>query len=157
MPFPTADFLSRLSAERAILKEFVSQLETEQKILTEGDAEKLLALSENKVRIAQELARLIQARRNDLQAAGVKIGDGALITWLKANVPGSLPVWQDILKLAEQLQYLNSTNGTLIQSRLRHNQQALSVLHSAANSTHGLYGADGQPQAPSSGRILGSV
>lgn len=149
--------MSGLNAECASLRKFVSLLEEEQKILVEGDAEKLLELSENKARAAQSLAQLIQARKNNLLALGVKPGNGEILSWLRANLPASLPVWQDILKLAEQLQYLNSTNGTLLQARLRHNQQALTMLHNAANSAQGLYGADGQPQLPSSGRILGSV
>jgi flagella synthesis protein FlgN len=157
MPSTVADFVSRLNAERSALKEFVTLLETEQQALIGGDAEQLLALSEKKTQAVQELSGMAQSRKNDLQAFGVQIGDGAVMKWLRANAAGSLSAWQDIQKLAEQLQYLNRTNGVLIQSRLRHNQQALTVLHNAANSAHGLYGADGQPRIPSSGRILGSV
>lgn len=157
MAVQLADFVSRLHAEHAALKKFVSLLETEQQTLINGDAEQLLGLSENKTRLAQELGSLVQARKNDLQELGVESGEGRVLAWLRANAAGSLPLWQDIVKLAEQLQYLNHTNGILIQSRLRHNQQALTVLHNAANSAHGLYGADGQPKLSSPGRIIGSV
>lgn len=154
---PVAEFASRLDAERTALRAFVSLLETEQQALIVGNVEQLLALSESKAQAVLELNRLAQARKDELFAHGVEIGDGAVRVWLRTNVAGAVPLWEEILKLAEQLQYLNRTNGMLLQTKLRHNQQALTVLHNAANSAHGLYGADGQPRLSSAGRILGSV
>lgn len=154
---PVAEFASRLDAERTALRAFVSLLETEQLALIGGDVEQLLALSDGKARAVQQLSQLAQARKDELLAHGVEIGDGAVRAWLRTNVAGAVPLWEEILKLAEQLQYLNRTNGMLLQTKLRHNQQALTVLHNAANSAHGLYGADGQPRLSSAGRILGSV
>jgi len=155
------DFDSRLSAERDALKAFVALLETEQQALIEGHTEQLLALSDSKTQAVHELSKLANARKNDLLMHRVEIAARGIEAWLKIHSANSLSTWQDIQQLAEQLQYLNRTNGTLIQTKLRHNQQALTALHNAAsntaNSTHGLYGADGQPHLPSSGRILGSV
>jgi len=151
------EFTSRLDSERDALRAFVTLLKAEQQALIEGHVEQLLALSDSKIQAANELSKLVNARKNDLLAHGAEIKAGGIAVWLKAHAAGSLPVWQDIQQLAEQVQYLNRTNGTLIQTKLRHNQQALTVLHNAANSAHGLYGADGQPHLPSSGRILGSV
>ncbi len=154
---PATDFISRLNAERDALKAFVTLLEAEQQDLIEGHTEQLLALSESKTQAVHELSKLASARKNDLLAHGAEIKAGGIAAWLQTYAAGSLPVWQELQQLAEQVQYLNRTNGTLIQTKLRHNQQALTVLHNAANSAHGLYGADGQPHLPSSGRILGSV
>ena len=55
------------------------------------------------------------------------------------------------------MQNLNRINGALIQTKLRNNQQALTILLNVANSAQGLYGADGQTHISSSRRILGSV
>lgn len=151
------DFTSRLNTERAALRSLVTLLETEQRALIEGHTEQLLELSEKKTQAVQELSKLAHARINELRPHDAAIQASGIITWLKAYAPNSPPVWQDIQKLAEQMQYLNRTNGTLIQTKLRHNQEALAVLHGTVNSTHGLYGANGQPHLHSSSRILGSV
>jgi flagella synthesis protein FlgN len=58
--------------------------------------------------------------------------------------------------LANQAQQLNTTNGELIQSRMRYNQQALGVLFSSSKNASNLYGPDGQANMGSSGRHLGS-
>ena len=151
------DFTARLKTERDALKAFVTLLKTEQQALIDGHTEQLLALSDSKTEAVHELSKLTNARKNDMLAHGAKTETGGIAAWLQAYAAGSLPIWQEIQMLAEQLQHLNRTNGTLIQTKLRHNQQALTALHNAANSAHGLYGADGQQQLPSSGRILGSV
>ena len=154
---PATDFVSRLNAERDALKAFVTLLKTEQQALIDGHTEQLEALSESKTQAVHELSKLATARKHDLAAHGAEIKAGGIAAWLQTYAAGSQPVWQELLQLAEEVQYLNRVNGTLIQTKLRHNQQALTALHNAANSAHGLYGADGQPHLPSSGRILGSV
>jgi flagella synthesis protein FlgN len=111
-----------------------------------------LTLSEAKAQAASQLLELSNARRKAL------LGDSpdSMETWLARHAPGSLPAWSEIRKLAGQAQQLNSTNGELINSRMRHNQQALSVLQNAAKSAAGLYGPDGQANIGSTGRHLGS-
>lgn len=154
---PATDFTSRLNAERDALRSLVTLLETEQQALIDGKAEQLLPLSDSKTQAVHALSKLANARKNDLLTHAAAIKASGIVAWLQAHAAGSLPVWQDIQQLAEQMQNLNRTNGTLIQSKLRNNQQALAVLLNVTNSTQGLYGADGQPQLSSSGRILGSV
>lgn len=154
---PTADFTSRLHAERDALKEFVALLETEQQVLLEGNIEQLSALTNNKTQAAHELSKLGSARISDLLARGAKSGNSGITAWLQAHIPDCLPVWLSIQQLAEQAQQLNRTNGVLIQTKQRHNQQALAVLQNAAQSASGLYGPDGQTRLPTSGRTLGSV
>lgn len=153
----TADIDSRLKTERDALRAFVALLEAEQHALIDGQTEQLLALSDNKIQAVHELGKLANARKEGLLSQGAGTGAGDIARWLQMHAVSSLPVWKDIQQFAEQVQYLNRINGTLIQTRLRQNQQALTALHTAANSAHGLYGADGQPHLPSSGRILGSV
>jgi flagella synthesis protein FlgN len=154
---PATDFISRLNAERDGLKSLVTLLETEQQALIDGKTEQLLTLSDSKTLAVQELSKLANARKNDQITHGAEIKAKGIVAWLQTYAAGSLPVWQDIQQLVEQMQYLNRTNGTLIQAKLRHNQQALMVLLNTTNNTQGLYGADGQPHLPSSSRILGSV
>lgn len=148
--------ISRLNAERDALKAFVTLLETEQQTLVDGRVEELLALSDRKTQAAQELSQLANARKTSLLAQGAKTDSGGITAWLQAHAANALPAWQDIQQLAERMRQLNNTNGTLIQTRMRHNQQALIVLHNAANSAGALYGRDGQPHIPTSGRTLGS-
>lgn len=153
----TADFTSRLQAERDALKAFVTLLETEQQALISGNTEQLLTLADSKVLAAQELSKLANVRSDELRARAGKMESGGMTAWLRANAANRLPVWHDILQLAEQAQQLNRTNGVLIQTKLRHNQQALMTLQNAAHGTNSLYGPDGQPNLSASGRTLGSV
>jgi flagella synthesis protein FlgN len=153
----TANFISHLHAERDALRAFVTLLETEQQALLSGQTEQLPPLSESKIQAAQELNKLENMRRNELLAHGVAIETESINIWMQLHARESLPIWSEIQQLAARAQQLNLNNGTLIQTRLRHNQQALTVLHNAANSAHGLYGPDGQPHHPTSGRTLGSV
>jgi len=151
------DFGSRLIAERDALKSLIEILETEQKCLIDGDTDKLLDLSDRKTNTVHAIAKLASSRKDDLLLNETEIKAQGIIAWLQHYDADSLPIWTDIQYLAEQMQNLNRTNGILIQTKLRHNQQALAVLLNATNNTHGLYGADGQPHLRSSSRILGSV
>ncbi len=154
---PAADLIACLQAEHDAWKGFVTLLETEQQALVSGNTEQLLALVDSKVLAAQSLGKLANERRESLLACGGKVETDGLTSWLQTNAANSLPVWNGILQLSEQAQQLNRTNGILIQTRLRQNQQALMVLQNATDSTNGLYGPDGQPSMSASGRTLGSV
>jgi len=151
------DFISRLNAERDALREFVKLLETEQQALIDGQTEQLLSLADSKTQVVQALSKLADARKNDQRIHSAEIQASGIVAWIQAQATDSLPVWQDIQQLVEQMQYVNRINGTLIQTKLRHNQQALAVLLNTAKSSYGLYGADGMTRPPSHGRILGSV
>jgi flagella synthesis protein FlgN len=146
------EFLSNLNDECASLRAFVVLLEDEQRTLLGQHTEELLRLAETKIQLANNIARLSETRERYLPQ-----GKRDMVEWLKQNVPQGLPLWQEARQLAAHVQRLNQTNGELIQIKLRYNQQALSVLYGAAQSTAGLYGADGQPNLPSGSRTLGSV
>ncbi len=151
-----ADLSRCLYAEREALISFVALLEVEQQALIGADTDKLLALSDSKIQAANELGKLAIERKNELNARGAPEEAGSTATWLQSNALELLPIWRGIQQLAGKAQQMNRTNGILIQSRLRHNQQALTALQNAARSTNGLYGPDGQPHLETSGRILGS-
>lgn len=153
----TADLSASLFAEQDAWRSFISLLETEQQALLGGNTEQLLALSESKMRAAGELGKLTESHKNELRARGAINGAGGVAAWLQAHAANLLPAWRTIQQLAGQAQQLNRTNGILIQTKLRYNQQALAALQQAAHKAGGLYGPDGQPNLTSSGRILGSV
>jgi len=146
------DAILLLNKELAELRKFVAVLDSERQALLNNDTDSLLTLSEAKTQAAGQLMEMGNARRKALLASS---GD-SMETWLTRHAPGSLTVWSEIRKLAAQAQNLNNTNGELINSRMRHNQQALSALQSAAKSAAGLYGPDGQANISSTGRHLGS-
>ncbi len=158
MNTPSDNFKSHFQTERDALKAFVSLLESEQESLLGGDTDKLVPLVESKTKAVHELNTLAASRRNGLLSHGVPVEASSGITdWLQSNAVSSVPLWREIQQLAEQAQHLNRSNGLLIQNRLRHNQQMLSALFTAANSANNLYGPDGQARVSGGGRTLGNV
>lgn len=146
------DALQNLNKELAELRKFVALLTSEQQSLLNNDTDSLLALSETKTQAANLLMEMGNSRRKTL----LTNSKDSMEMWIARHAPNSLAVWNEIRKLAAQAQHLNSTNGELIQSRMRHNQQALSVLYNSSKSAAGLYGPDGQANISNSGRHLGS-
>jgi flagella synthesis protein FlgN len=153
----TAEFISHMNEERTALRAFIRLLETEQQALLNEQTEQIQALADDKTKMVEELTKLVNARRNGMLTRGIKIEPGGMETWLQAHTAINLPVWHDIRQLATHAQHMNRTNGELIQVKMRYNQQTLTMLHNAAHNANGLYGPDGQPSLPVSGRILNSV
>lgn len=148
-PPSASNLLARLNDERDALRTFVVLLEQEQKALIGTDTDALLALAEEKTHESDKIQALARARRESLP--------DSLTTekWLQTNSPTGLALWHEIRQLAEQAQRQNHINGELIQLKMRYNQQALVALVGATQHAAGIYGADGQPSLPSSGRALG--
>lgn len=142
--------LARLSSERDALRAFVVLLEREQEALLGTDTDALLPLAEKKTKDSDNIHALARERRESLP--------DSLSTekWLQANSPAGLALWHEVRQLAEQAQRQNRLNGELIQLKMRYNQQALVALVGATQHAAGIYGADGQPTLPTSGRTLGS-
>lgn len=148
----TANAIFELNNELAELRKFVALLNSEQQSLLSNDSENLLLLSEAKTQAANKLFEIGNTRRKTLFSGNTD----NMETWVGKHAPNQRPQWSEIRKLAEQAQHLNNINGELIQSRMRHNQQALGVLYNSSKSAAGLYGPDGQANINSSGRHLGS-
>lgn len=146
-----AELLSNVNEESVTLRAFVILLENEQRTLLGQHSDELLQLAETKIQLANKIAALSVSRRKLLPP-----GTGNTEEWLKRNAAHGLPAWHEARQLAAHVHSLNQTNGELIQIKLRYNQQALGVLYGAAQNAAGLYGADGQPNLPSSSRTLGS-
>jgi flagella synthesis protein FlgN len=145
-----------LAAEHTALLNFVALLEREQEMLVANLADQLLELSERKLNDAVGLNAIVQTNRTLLENNIPQLGIDSIHAWLRTHSPEGLAIWQKTILLAQRSQQLNRTNGELIQMKLRHNQQSLSVLSNAVNKAS-LYGPDGQPNfSPGSGRSLGS-
>lgn len=148
----SSNAIAQLNTELAELRKFVALLSTEQQSLLNNDTDTLLTLSDSKTQAANQLMEIGNVRRKALFTAHINNMDA----WIEKNAPGSKTLWSEIRQLADQAQQLNSTNGELIQSRMRHNQQALGVLYNSSKSAAGLYGPDGQANLNNSGRHLGT-
>jgi len=156
MPDQATQILTALTSERTALQQFVVLLEHEQNLLLQNDTDELLALSEKKSDRALSLNKLAETRRELLSQIIPKMTVDATQDWLKRHAPLGFTAWLEIREMTTRAQQLNSTNGELIQMKMRHNQQSLNALTSAANKAS-LYGRDGQTSfTPGSGRSLGN-
>ncbi len=144
--------VTQLNTELAEFSKFVALLTTEQESLLNNDTDTLLTLSESKTQAAKLLMEIGNARRKTLFNGTIN----NMEAWIEKNSPNCKSLWHEIRALAEQSQQLNITNGELIQSRMRHNQQALGVLYNSSKSAAGLYGRDGQANLHNYGRHLGT-
>ncbi len=147
-----------ISAELGVLRQFIDVLQREQTALTEGSTDSLMALAQEKVRYAEQLAALHKDRDARLLAAGLGSGRIGMQSWREAS---DMPVkvqneLLNVIELAQESRRLNELNGKLVADRLQHNQLALNVLLTAAKQST-LYGPDGQTHLGPSGRTLGSA
>jgi flagella synthesis protein FlgN len=151
--FDQSSLAPQLKVEGDALRAFIILLENEQQVLLSQDSESLLTLAEAKTQAAKKLTEIANARRRQLNLAAA---NADMTHWIQKFAPEFRGVWDDILQLAARAHHLNQTNGEVIQLKLRSNQKALSALLGAAQGAAGLYGRDGQPNLPISGRTLGN-
>jgi len=152
----SAALLTALSTELSALQAFVTLLEREQNMLMDNQTDQLIELAEQKASDAIKLNQIAESRISLLQPHIPQLNTQTIESWLSQNRPEALPIWLIISDRTQHAQQLNQTNGELIQMKLRHNQQALTVLSNAVNKV-GVYGRNGQPNfSPGSGRSLGS-
>lgn len=151
--FISAELPSHLKNESSALRAFVELLKKEQEALLIQDSDLLLALAEEKTLATQKIVELSNRRRQSLT---FKASNLDTTEWIENNAPGCRSAWAEIRELAARAHQINQTNGEVIQLRLRSNQKALTILLSATENAAGLYGRDGQPNLPISGRTLGS-
>lgn len=157
----TSDLVKNLQAELLTFQGFIQILQTEQDSLVHGNVDPLLELSRLKSEKAFILSQLADHRTRYISAQGYPPKQGSMGQWMKQQqhdpeLPRITELWAQLLELAESAQQLNNTNGSMIDIRLRNNQQALSILQTAAKQS-ALYGADGHTQALGLGRPIGKV
>lgn len=147
-----------LQQELTALDQFIALLQREQKALVAADVQALLPLTEDKLKLSEQLNALARARGAALAQAGYAADANGVRQWLAGQPRAIAAAWGKLLDKAHTAQRLNETNGKLINTHLQHNQQALTALMNASNQSS-VYGPDGQPRigsAPAQ-RIIGKV
>jgi flagella synthesis protein FlgN len=151
-----AVFAALIKAEYDGFQEFLQLLQQEQGALIKGDVDQLLQLAASKSELIEKLAGFSAQRIKCISAAGCESsasGVAAYLDTIQAQA-ATRELWGKLLDLAREADQVNRSNGILIDTRLRHNQQTLSVLHSATNPAASLYGPDGQISGAAGGRRL---
>ncbi|OIQ73914.1 FlgN protein [mine drainage metagenome] len=148
--------LSAFQTELAAVESFIEVLQREQTSLVTINVDQLIALSTEKLKQAEQLGRLAQARVAALERLGVAADRAHMEAWLADQPQELAAAWNALIEATKRAQWINQSNGRLIETQLQHNQQALNTLVSAANQSS-VYGADGQPRTtyPASQRSLG--
>lgn len=124
--------------------------------MVNADANRLALITADKIKQAEVLNGLARVRVAALEKLGVQSDRANVEVWLKSQSNEMAIAWNDLLDAAKTAQQLNQSNGLLIESQLRNNQQALNTLIGAANQA-AVYGPDGHPSTsyPTSQRTLG--
>ncbi|HYL18577.1 MAG TPA: flagellar protein FlgN, partial [Burkholderiales bacterium] len=140
--------------------EFCQLLEAEHASLQRSDVEELLKITQLKLDKVDRLAELATVRTRYLDSAGLTTGREGMVNWM-ARLAGAEAsevsnVWRELVDFAAKARTLNDSNGTLITTRMSHNQAALAAMQSAAR-THSLYGPDGQASVATGNRNLGTA
>lgn len=150
--------LAELREERAAMQAFLDLLHREQECLLSGDADGVGTQVEHKTACLRRLAGYAERRRVFLQAQQLSPDRQGMAAWLDAqeNPAALAAAWQDLLEVTHQACRANDTNGILIATRLQANQQALSVLVTAARGGQ-LYGRNGQAVGSWDPRRLGAA
>lgn len=153
-----ADFAADLKAEIEALHQFITILKSEQDALTEGNIDKLFEISRQK---SEQVIRLSQlsAGHFSQQSEANDTPEDIARTFQKADPDEKYALaksWERLSELAKQAKHLNRQNGVMIETQLKHNQQALAILQEAAMQ-NSLYGPDGHSRGLGTGRQLGKI
>ncbi|MBI1395281.1 MAG: flagellar protein FlgN [Betaproteobacteria bacterium] len=154
-------FVDSLRQEREGFARFLSLLHAESAALLRGDVAELLELAQQKSDQVARLGTLGETRRSFLEQEGFGTDRVGMAEWLIVHGgrdQASLSaLWNALLADAENAKALNTTNGILIESRLRFNQAALATLRGAMQQAT-LYGPDGSPDLQGNAtRALGTA
>lgn len=153
---PDIVFSTLVNAELAGFQEFNHLLKKEQGALIKGEIEQLTVFSAKKSELVSKLAELGAQRIRLITLAGYENNASGISAYLDAiqAQKSTRALWEKLLDTAREVEQVNLNNGILIDTHLRHNQQTLSVLQSAANPVSSLYGPNGQISSAASGRRL---
>lgn len=134
-----------LQNETGLIEQFIVALETEATSLLEaGGNEVLEASTRTKNELASQLGQAGATRDTLLAQLNYGSGKEGLDAAGQAN-PELHSITTRLFELAEQGRQLNATNGYIIETYLKYNQQALDTLRSLAGIGN-LYDASGRAQ-----------
>lgn len=153
----TAELAGALRSERVSVQALVEVLVAERQLLTTGNLDGLPELAGRKRELLLHIAHLGERRNRLLERCGATPDRQGMDKLLAANPGAQEPrrEWEELLTIAEQAHRLNHANGVFIEAGTRANQQALSVLLSAAHA--GTYGPGGRTANPLTPRSLASA
>ena len=143
-----------LTTQHRHLDTLVELLMREQELLIQGvpDGEQLTELAKQKQGELKAIETIERGRRTAQQKLGYEAGlRGAEQAARDAQCTAQ---WQELQDAARRVAHLNELNGTLIEQRMQHNQQVLTLLRELARDA--LYGQDGQ-QSRTGGHISSSA
>lgn len=139
------------AAELAAIGEFLPHLKREEKALIDGDTDLLAKIvSENTEKVVK-MAEITAQRELLMKSLGLTADLAGIEMWLKKH-PEGRKTWEELHRLSSEARNINETIGTLIDLRMRQNQQAISILELAANKNSSLYGPDGFSSGNRGGR-----
>lgn len=151
------DLKTLIDNEAILLERFVDLLRREQASLSQGAAEDLPELAEQKNGLVIQLNHLSARRAAFLQARGFPQDRSGIDAWFEqVKDRDATDAWQKVLTLATDARELNRVNGELIQIRMQFTAKALEALSGAKTSLE-LYGPDGQSTKPGGRRINDAV
>ena len=152
-----SDLQTLIENEARLLDHFVGLLRREQTSLSQGAAEDLPELAEQKNGLVIQLNDLSARRAAFLEAHALPANRTGIDAWFAQEKNGdAAEAWQNVLALAAEARELNRVNGELIQARMQFTAKALEALSGAKTSLE-LYGPDGQSTKPGSRRINDAV
>jgi flagellar biosynthesis/type III secretory pathway chaperone len=152
-----ADLTAAVRSERVSVQALVEVLTEERQVLSTGDVDRLGDSAARKRELLLHIAHLGEQRNRLLERCGASADRRGMENLLAANPGAHEPraEWEGLLEVAQKAHRLNQENGAFIDAGMRANQQALSVLMSAASA--GTYGPGGRALNPLSSRSLASA
>lgn len=131
-----------LQQEVDLVGQFLAALESETKnLLTPESNESLNESTRTKSALASQLEAATQARDALLTQLGYGMGKAGLDAAAR-NHPEVRELVAELVQQAEQARQHNSSNGYIVETYLKYNQQALDTLHSLTGAGN-LYDANG--------------
>jgi flagella synthesis protein FlgN len=153
-----AELAAAIKSERAGVAALAEELAAERQALAAGETDRVADMAPRKRELLLHIAHMGEARNRMLERCGVSTdrkGMERLLATLAAT-DVLITEWRALIEITQRAHRLNQENGVFVDAGMRANQQALSVLTSAAAAT-GTYGASGRTLNPLSSRSLASA
>lgn len=132
-----------LDTELALVQRFIDILHAEAGALEQADhGEALDATTRKKNTCIAQLTKAGHARENALLALGYSADRAGLEAAVSAH-PELAASCENLFKLGQQASELNASNGVIIDTYLKHTQQALQTMQHMVSSSN-LYDASGR-------------
>ncbi|MEJ1353538.1 MAG: flagellar protein FlgN [Candidatus Sedimenticola sp. (ex Thyasira tokunagai)] len=137
-------FSGLLSAELQCAEKLLTLLGHEHQALTGSDPDRIIALSEQKQSLVEQMQQQLANRQGFLTRLGLPGDREGVDTLLNAHpkVGNALALWQQLMEIATQLSNQNQVNGGIITLGHRHVRQTLCIL-TGNNGNNDTYGPKG--------------